>query len=86
MGFGLRGLAHRFGDVMKPLAVGFNCANARSFAHMVEGVKIIRTADDKRQHIGVTRKFASAMIAKIPLSLSRHIGRTFYPSTRAMAA
>lgn len=25
------------------------------------------------------RKFASAMIAKIPLTLSRHIGRTFHP-------
>jgi hypothetical protein len=30
-----------------------------------------------RQHIGVTRKFASAMIAKIPMPLSRHIGATF---------
>jgi hypothetical protein len=26
------------------------------------------------------RKFASAMIAKIPLPLSRHIARTFYPA------
>jgi hypothetical protein len=44
---------------------------------MVEGVKIKRSADDKRQHIGTSRKFASAMIAKIPLPLSRHIGATF---------
>jgi C-5 cytosine-specific DNA methylase len=28
------------------------------------------------------RKFASAMIAKIPLSLSRHIGRTYAPQAR----
>jgi site-specific DNA-cytosine methylase len=59
--------------------VGFNVANARQFQHMVEGVKIVRTEDDKRQHIGVTRKFASAMIAKIPLPLSRYIAATFKP-------
>lgn len=64
-------------------AVGFNVANAQQFASMVEGVKIKRSADDKRQHIGVTRKFASAMIAKIPLPLSRHIARTFLPMTEA---
>jgi hypothetical protein len=58
--------------------VDFNVANAREFAHMVEGVKIKRSAEDKRQHIGTSRKFASAMIAKIPLPLSRYIGRTFY--------
>ncbi len=46
---------------------------------MVEGVEYQRTEDDKRQHIGVTRKFASAMIAKIPLPLSRHIAATFRP-------
>ena len=57
--------------------VGFNCANAREFSHMVEGVEYRRTEDDKRQHIGVTRKFASAMIAKIPLPLSRHIAAVF---------
>jgi hypothetical protein len=57
--------------------VGFNCANAREFGHMVEGAQYRRTADDKRQHIGKTRKFASAMIAKIPQPLARHIARTF---------
>lgn len=57
--------------------VGFNVANAREFSHMVEGAKYQRTDDDKRQHIGVNRKFASAMIAKIPLLLSRHIAATF---------
>lgn len=29
----------------------------------------------------IARKFASAMIAKIPLPLSRHIARTFFPAT-----
>jgi hypothetical protein len=46
---------------------------------MVEGAEYRRTADDKRQHIGKTRKFASAMIAKIPQPLARHIARTFVP-------
>jgi hypothetical protein len=32
------------------------------------------------------RKFASAMIAKIPLPLSRHIGATFYPRRKEVAA
>jgi hypothetical protein len=59
--------------------VGFNVANARAFAHMVAGVKIERTSEDKRQHIGMSRKFASAMIAKIPLPLARHIAATFRP-------
>lgn len=59
--------------------VGFNVANAREFAYMVEGVKIARSDDDRRQHIGTTRKFASAMIAKIPLPLSRHIAAVFRP-------
>lgn len=66
--------------------VGFNVANAREFGHMVEGVKIKRSAEDKRQHIGTSRKFASAMIAKIPLPLSRHIAATFYPERASVAA
>lgn len=57
--------------------VGFNCANALEFAHMVEGVKIKRSEKDRRDHIGTTRKFASAMIAKIPTALARHIGATY---------
>lgn len=57
--------------------VGFNVANALEFAHMVDGVKIKRSEKDRRDHIGTTRKFASAMIAKIPLPLSRHIAATF---------
>ena len=59
--------------------VGFNVASARQFAHMVEGVKIKRSERDRRDHIGTSRKFASAMIAKIPLTLSRHIAATFRP-------
>jgi hypothetical protein len=67
-------------------AVGFNVANALEFKHMVEGVKIVRSEQDKRQHIGTTRKFASAMIAKIPLPLSRHIAATFRPTEAREAA
>jgi site-specific DNA-cytosine methylase len=59
--------------------IGFNVANALEFGDMVKGVKIKRSDDDKRQHIGVTRKFASAMIAKIPLPLSRHIAAVYRP-------
>lgn len=59
--------------------IGFNVASAHKFGHMVEGVKIKRSTEDKRQHIGTKRKFASAMIAKIPLRLSRHIAATFKP-------
>jgi hypothetical protein len=65
--------------------IGFNVANAQAFAGMVSGASYKRSADDKRQHIGITRKFASAMIAKIPLPLSHHIGMTFLPE-RARAA
>jgi hypothetical protein len=63
--------------------IGFNVANAHEFGHMVEGVKIKRSADDKRQHIGTKCKFASAMIAKIPLALSRHIAATYSLSQRS---
>ena len=57
--------------------IGFNVANAHEFGGMVDGVKIKRSAEDVRQHIGTKRKFASAMIAKIPEPLSRHIGAVF---------
>ena len=43
----------------------------------IDGAEYQRTADDKRQHIGVKRKAASAMIAKIPLPLSRHIAAVY---------
>jgi len=60
--------------------IGFNVAAARRYAHMVEGAKYTRSDEDKRQHIGVNRKMASAMIAKIPLPLSRYIAATFRPA------
>jgi hypothetical protein len=62
--------------------IGFNVANAHQFGHMVEGVKIKRSDEDKRQQIGAKRKFASAMIAKIPLPLSRHVARSYFPGGR----
>jgi len=43
----------------------------------LKGAKYERSAEDKRQHIGINRKAASAMIAKIPLPLSRHIAATY---------
>ena len=64
--------------------VGFNVANAHTFGGMVEGVKIVRSDRDKRDHIGTKRKFASAMIAKIPEPLSRHIARTYLPAQDAL--
>lgn len=57
--------------------VGFNVSMARVIAPDLKGAKYERSADDKRQHIGINRKAASAMIAKIPLALSRHIASTF---------
>lgn len=59
--------------------IGFNVASAQKFGHMVEGVKITRSERDKRDHIGAKRKFASAMIAKIPEPLSRHIAASYRP-------
>lgn len=59
---------------------GFNVAAVERYGDMLPAVHHYRrTADDKRQHIGAKRKFASAMIAKIPIVLSRHIARTYYP-------
>lgn len=59
--------------------VGFNVSMAREISPALRGAKYERTEEDKRQHIGINRKAASAMIAKIPLPLSRHIARTFKP-------
>jgi hypothetical protein len=59
--------------------VGFNVAARNRYSADVEGVKIERTAEQKRQHIGTARAYASAMIAKIPEPLSRHIARVFKP-------
>ncbi len=74
-------LQHRYTGTKRPgiklSEVGFNVSMAREVAADLKGVKYERTADDKRQHIGINRKAASAMIAKIPLPLSRHIAATF---------
>jgi C-5 cytosine-specific DNA methylase len=66
--------------------VGFNVANTREFGEMVDGIKIVRSERDKRDYIGTKRKFASAMIAKIPLPLSRWIAATFKPDGSAFSA
>ena len=60
----------------------FNVAAAELFGPEVEGVAYERTADDKRQHLGIKRKYAAAMIAKIPEVLARHIARTYFPSAK----
>ena len=60
--------------------VGFNVSMAREVAADLKGARYERTADDKRQHIGINRKAAAAMIAKIPLPLSQHIARVWKPA------
>lgn len=67
--------------------VGFNVSMAQEVAPLLKGAQYTRTAEDKRQHIGINRKAASAMIAKIPEPLSRHIGAVYWPdNARAEAA
>ena len=58
---------------------GFNIQAAERYGPLVDGAPYARTADDIRQHIGIKRKFASAMIAKIPEPLARHIARVYRP-------
>jgi C-5 cytosine-specific DNA methylase len=58
---------------------GFNVQATERYGHLVEGADYRRSDDDKRQHIGVKRKFAAAMIAKIPLALARHIAAIYKP-------
>lgn len=62
---------------------GFNVSAAEEFGAMVEGAKYERSDADRRSHIGIKRKFASAMIAKIPLPLSRHIARVYAQASAA---
>jgi len=61
--------------------VGFNVAMARTIGDVPP---IKQTAEMKRQHIGTKRKMASALIAKIPFDLSRHIAFMWKPQ-RAVA-
>lgn len=63
--------------------VGFNVSMARDPAPTLKGTAYQRTNDDKRQHLGVNRKAASAMIAKIPEVLSRHIAKVYKPEAVA---
>ena len=63
--------------------VGFNVAMARTIGD-VPSIK--QTAEMKRQHIGTKRKMASALIAKIPLELSRHIAASYLPDREGVAA
>lgn len=58
---------------------GFNVTMAKAVAPELKGAKYERTAEDKRQHLGINRRAASAMIAKIPLVLARHIAATYRP-------
>lgn len=55
----------------------FNVSMARELAPALKGVKYNRTEDDKRQHLSIARKAASAKIAKIPFALSAWIARTY---------
>lgn len=59
--------------------IGFNVAAARTIdpANKPAGYK--QTAEMKRQHIGYSRKAASAQIAKIPFPLAQHIARCYKP-------
>jgi hypothetical protein len=70
-------------DGIKLSEVGFNVEAARRNLVLMPNERYdtyIRTADDKRQHIGATRRFGAAMIAKIPEPLSRWIGKVYYPT------
>jgi hypothetical protein len=62
---------------------GFNCTMARELAPSLKGLKYNRTDKDRRQHLSIARKAASAKIAKIPLPLSQWIARTYKPARAA---
>jgi hypothetical protein len=62
---------------------GFNCTMARELAPSLKGLKYNRTDEDRRQHLSIARKAASAKIAKIPLPLSSWIARTYKPARQA---
>jgi hypothetical protein len=62
---------------------GFNCTMARQIAPTLKRGAVKLSDEDRRQHLSSARKAASAMIAKIPEPLSRHIARTFLPVSAA---
>lgn len=65
--------------------VGFNVAAARRI-ETEKPADYSRTGEDKRQHIGFSRRAASALIAKIPFALAEHIGRVYYPHAEGRIA
>jgi hypothetical protein len=63
--------------------MGFNVAAARALGGDFSAPSFVRTAEDKRSHVGARRKAASAKIAKIPFVLSSWIGRCWLPREAA---
>lgn len=66
--------------------VGFNVAAARAIDQANKPAGFRQTADMKRQHIGYSRKAASAQIAKIPFRLAQYIARCYKPDTQERVA
>jgi hypothetical protein len=64
----------------------FQSASVEGVKHHGSGAVWFDTGPAALPSSSPRRKFASAMIAKIPLPLSRHIGKTFYPSEARSAA
>ena len=72
--------AHREGTKVPGInlsAVGFNVAAARQVDPAQKPGDYKRSRDDARQHIGYSRKAASAQIAKIPFPLASWIARCY---------
>ena len=64
----------------------FQSASVDGVKHHGSGAVWFDTGPASLPSSSPRRKMASAMIAKIPLSLSRHIGKTFYPAAARAAA
>jgi hypothetical protein len=75
-GDGLKGIPHRpTGHWTNPAENGSGLKSSGGDAFWVENTK-------GSHHGSHKRKFASALIAKIPAPLSRHIARTYFPSAK----
>lgn len=61
----------------------FQSASVEGVKHHGSGAVWFDTGPASLPSSSPRRKMASAMIAKIPLPLSRHIGKTFYPTAAA---
>lgn len=68
---GLKAPGIKLGDV------GFNVTAARQVDVSLKPAGFARDEEMKRQHLGFSRKAASAQIAKIPFPLARHIAKCF---------